>query len=96
MYQSHENIYVPSFNFEEISAHFGHKKQKNKKTPQHSLIALQVWDMNKMNELMSGIIISSSRHREVANSYILHCFELQRFVHTSATRCLIEIGFGSK
>ena len=34
--------------------------------------------------------------KEVTNSYVLHCFELQRIVHISATRCQIEMGFGSK
>ena len=28
--------------------------------------------------------------------YVLHCFELQRIVHISATGCPIEMSFGSK
>ena len=43
-----------------------------------------------------GVLILSYRLKEVTNYYVLHCFELQRIVHISATRCLIEMGFGSK
>ena len=29
------------------------------------------------------------------NSYVLHCFSIERIVHISATRCPTEMGFGS-
>ena len=45
---------------------------------------------------MSGILILSYRHKEVTNSYVLHCFEPQRIVHISATKCPIEMGLVSK
>ena len=45
---------------------------------------------------MSGILILSYRLKEVTNSYVLHCSELQRIVHISSTKCQIEMGFGSK
>ena len=45
---------------------------------------------------MSGILILSYRLKEVTNSYVLPCFELQRIVHISATRCPTEMGFGSQ
>ena len=44
---------------------------------------------------MSGILILSYRLKEVINSYVLHYFLIQRIVHISATRCPIEMGFGS-
>ena len=34
--------------------------------------------------------------KEVKNSNVLHCFELQRIVHISATRCPIQMGLRSK
>ena len=45
---------------------------------------------------MSGILILSYRLKEVTNSFVLHCFELQRILHIFATTCPIEMGFGSK
>ena len=45
---------------------------------------------------MLGILILSYKLREVTNSYVSHCFELQRIVHISTTICPIEMGFGSK
>ena len=45
---------------------------------------------------MSGMLILSYRLKEVINSYVLHCFRIQRNVHISATRCPIEMGFESK
>ena len=45
---------------------------------------------------MSGILIWSYRLKEMTNSYVLHCFELQRILHFFATTCPIEMGFGSK
>ena len=45
---------------------------------------------------MSGILILSYRLKEVINSYVFHCFWIERIVHISATRCPIEMGFGSK
>ena len=45
---------------------------------------------------MSGILILSYRLKQVINSYVLHYFWIWRIVHISATRCLIEMGFGSK
>ena len=44
---------------------------------------------------MFGILILSYRLKEVTNSYVLHCFLIQRIVHISATRCPIETGFVS-
>ena len=41
-------------------------------------------------------VILSHRLKEMTNSYVLLCFELQRIVHISATRCLIKMGFGSQ
>ena len=34
--------------------------------------------------------------KEVTNSYVLHCLEIQRYAHISGTRFRIVIGFGSK
>ena len=45
---------------------------------------------------MSGILVLSYRLKEVTNSYVLHCFCSSKNVHICATRCLIEMGFGSK
>ena len=45
---------------------------------------------------MSGILILNYRLKEMINSYVLHCFWIKRIVHNSATRCPIEMGFGSK
>ena len=45
---------------------------------------------------MSEILILSYRLKEVMNFYALHCFWSWRIAHISGTRCLIEIGFGSK
>ena len=45
---------------------------------------------------MSGILILSHRLKEVTNSSVLHCFELQRIVCISATRYPIEMEFGLK
>ena len=45
---------------------------------------------------MSGILILSYKLREVTNSYVLPCFELLRILPISATKCPIEMGFGSK
>ena len=44
---------------------------------------------------MSKILILSYRLREVTNSYVLHCFWTSKKCHISATRCLIEMRFGS-
>ena len=45
---------------------------------------------------MSRILILSYRLKEMINSYVLHCFWIQRNVHISATRCPIEMKFESK
>ena len=45
---------------------------------------------------MSLILILSYRLKEVTNSNVLHCLEIQRFAHISETRFRIVIGFGSK
>ena len=45
---------------------------------------------------MSELLILSYRLKDVLNSYVLHCFWIKRIVHISATRCPIEMGFGSK
>ena len=45
---------------------------------------------------MSGILILSYRLKKVTNSYVLHCFWTSKNVHISATKCLIEMEFGSK
>ena len=34
--------------------------------------------------------------KNVLNSYVLHCFLIKEIIHISATRCPIEMGFGSK
>ena len=52
------------------------------------------WSRGKRR--MSEILIVSYRLKEVINSYVLHCFWIQRIVHISATRSQIEMGFGSK
>ena len=45
---------------------------------------------------MSLILIWSYRLKEVTNSNVLHCLEIQRFAHISGTRFLIVMGFGSQ
>ena len=45
---------------------------------------------------MLAILILSYRLKERIYSYVLHCFLIQRIVHTSAIRCSIEMGFWSK
>ena len=45
---------------------------------------------------MSLILILSYRLKEVTNSDVLHCSEIQRFAHISGTRYGIVMGFGSK
>ena len=45
---------------------------------------------------MSGILILSYRLKEVTNSCVLHCFELQRILHIFTTTYPIEMEFGSK
>ena len=45
---------------------------------------------------MSELLILSYRLKDVINSCVLHCFWIKRIVHISATRCPIEMGFGSK
>ena len=45
---------------------------------------------------MSGILVLSYRLKKVTNSYVFHCFLTSKNVHISATKCLIEMGFGSK
>ena len=45
---------------------------------------------------MSLILIMSYRLKEVTNSNVLHCLEIQRFAHISGTRSRIVMGFGSK
>ena len=59
---------------------------------------LPICDMIKGNESDVGNTdLSNSLHvKDVTNSYILHCFELQRIFHIFATTCPIEMGFGSK
>ena len=42
------------------------------------------------------ILIWSYRLKEVTNSYVLHCLEIQKFAHISGTRFRIVMGFGSK
>ena len=65
---------------------------------ENSVFATQIkkCDLIKGISPMSGVLILSYRLKEVINSYVLHCFELQRIIHISATRCPIEMGFGSK
>ena len=41
---------------------------------------------------MSLILILSYRLKEVTNSNVLHCLEIQRFAHISGTRYRIVIG----
>ena len=45
---------------------------------------------------MSLIFILSYRQKEVTNSNVLYCLEIQRFAHISGTRFRIVMGFGSK
>ena len=45
---------------------------------------------------MSLILILSYRLKEVTNSNVLHCLEMQRFAHISKTRFRIVMGFRSK
>ena len=45
---------------------------------------------------MSLILILSYRLKEVTNSNVLHCLDIQRFAHISGTRYRIVIGFESK
>ena len=45
---------------------------------------------------MSLISILSYRLKEVTNSIVLHCLEIQRFAHISGTRFRIVMGFESK
>ena len=45
---------------------------------------------------MSLILLLSYRLKEVTNSNVLHCLEIQRFAHISGTRFWIVMGFGSK
>ena len=45
---------------------------------------------------MSLILILSYRLKQMTYSYVLHCFEIQRFTHISGTRCRIVMGSGSK
>ena len=44
---------------------------------------------------ISRILILRYKLREVTIFYVC-CFELQRIVHISTTRCPVEFGFGSK
>ena len=46
--------------------------------------------------LMSLILILSYMLKEVTNSNILYCLEIQRFAHISGTKFRIIMGFGSK
>ena len=45
---------------------------------------------------MSLILILSYRLKEVTNSNVFHCLDIQRFAHISRTRFRIVIGIGSK
>ena len=45
---------------------------------------------------MSLILILSYRLREMTNSNVLPCLEIQRFAHISGIRFQIVMGFGSK
>ena len=45
---------------------------------------------------MSLKLILSYRLKHMTYSYVLHCFEIQRFAHISGTRCQIVMGSGSK
>ena len=45
---------------------------------------------------MLEILILSYTLKEVTNLYVLHCFEFQRFVHISTTRCPIEMGLNEQ
>ena len=45
---------------------------------------------------MSLILILSYRLKQVTNSNVLHCLEIQRFAHISGTRFRIVMGFMSK
>ena len=48
---------------------------------------------------MSLILILSYhgyRLKDVTNSNVLHCLEIQRFAHISGTRFWVVMGFGSK
>ena len=44
---------------------------------------------------ISLIFILSYRLKEVTNSNVLHCLEIQRFAHISGTRFRLVMGFGS-
>ena len=44
---------------------------------------------------MSLILILSYRLKEVTNSNLLHCLEIQRFAHISGITFRIVMGFGS-
>ena len=55
----------------------------------------QKHDTIKGNESDVGNIDFELRLKEVTNSYVLHCFELQK-VHIFATTCPIEMEFESK
>ena len=56
----------------------------------------QKWNISRGMTWMSRILILSYRLKEVTISYVLHSFLTSKNVHILATRCPIEIGFGSK
>ena len=55
-----------------------------------------ICDMIKGMSWMSQILILSYRLKEVTNSIVLHCLEIQGCAHISGTRFRIVMGFGSK
>ena len=55
-----------------------------------------ICDMIKGNESDVAILSLSYRLKQITYSYVLHCFEIQRFAHISGTRWRIVMGFGSK
>ena len=63
---------------------------------QHLLLQSIYVTWSRRISRMSGILIWSCRLKEVANSYVLHCFELRRIVHISATRSPHEMEFWIK
>ena len=52
--------------------------------------------MIKGNEPDIGNTDLKYKQQELTNSYVLHCFELQRVVHIFSTRGPIEMEFESK
>ena len=57
---------------------------------------MTICDMIKGNESDVGNIDFELQAKRGDKFLCLYCFELQRIVHISATRCPIEMGFGLK